>query len=212
VRRLLKLRGPILSVVIAISIGFIVLLSYFFDIPVLQSLRFVFMEWAVILAAVALLIGLINLLSVHLNKVGEGGVTRVYSAVLGLALIGTFLLTLVLGLDNAWPQFIFTYIQVPIEASLMAALAISLAYACARLLQRRTNLLSIIFVITALIVLLGTGTFLGFDIPWISDTLRPWLSQVPAAAGARGILLGVGLGTVATGLRILVGTDRPYGG
>jgi hypothetical protein len=31
-------------------------------------------------------------------------------------------------------------------------------------------------------------------------------------AGARGILLGVALGTVATGLRILIGADRPYGG
>jgi hypothetical protein len=29
-------------------------------------------------------------------------------------------------------------------------------------------------------------------------------------AGARGILLGVALGTVATGLRVLLGIDRPY--
>lgn len=207
-----RLKGSIISVVIVIAIGFIVLIGYFFDIPTLQNLRFVFMEWAVILAAVVLLVGLVNLISVHLNKVSEGGITRLYSSVLILALAGTFLITIVLGLDNTWPQFIFNYIQVPIESSLMAALAISLAYACARLLRRRTNLLSIIFVITALVILLGTGTFLGLEIPWISDVFRPWLSQVPAAAGARGILLGIGLGTVATGLRLLVGVDRPYGG
>jgi len=42
--------------------------------------------------------------------------------------------------------------------------------------------------------------------------VRSWLAQVPAIAGARGLLLGVALGTVATGIRILIGVDRPYGG
>jgi hypothetical protein len=30
--------------------------------------------------------------------------------------------------------------------------------------------------------------------------------------GARGILIGVSLGILTTGLRVLFGTDRPYGG
>jgi hypothetical protein len=42
--------------------------------------------------------------------------------------------------------------------------------------------------------------------------IRPFIAQVLAAAGARGILLGVALGTLTTGLRILFGVDRPYGG
>jgi hypothetical protein len=42
--------------------------------------------------------------------------------------------------------------------------------------------------------------------------LRTWIVQVPSVGGARGILLGVALGTIATGLRILMGSDRPYGG
>jgi len=33
-----------------------------------------------------------------------------------------------------------------------------------------------------------------------------------AIAGMRGLLLGVGLGTLAAGLRVLSGVDRPYGG
>jgi hypothetical protein len=28
----------------------------------------------------------------------------------------------------------------------------------------------------------------------------------------RGLLIGVALGTITTGLRILIGADRPYGG
>jgi hypothetical protein len=40
--------------------------------------------------------------------------------------------------------------------------------------------------------------------------LRNWLVNTWAVAGARGILLGVALGAIATGLRILLGSDRPY--
>jgi hypothetical protein len=100
-----------------------------------------------------------------------------------------------------------------VEASLMALLAVTLTYASIRLLRRRLNLLSVIFLITALLVLLGTAPLplLG-NLPFVSDWLRPFLTQVMAASGARGILLGVALGTLTTGLRILLGSDRPYGG
>ena len=95
----------------------------------------------------------------------------------------------------------------------MALLAVTLTYASIRLLRRRLNLLSIIFLITVLLVLIGTASlpFLG-EVPGLSGIVRPIITQVFAAAGARGILIGVALGTLATGLRILFGTDRPYGG
>jgi len=44
------------------------------------------------------------------------------------------------------------------------------------------------------------------------QSLPSLLAGIPAVAGARGILFGVALGTVATGLRVLMGADRPYGG
>ncbi len=95
----------------------------------------------------------------------------------------------------------------------MALLAVTLTYAAIRLLRRRLNLLSVIFLITALLTLFGTVSlpFLG-EVPGLSGLVRPIVSQVFAAAGARGILIGVALGTLATGLRVLFGADRPYGG
>jgi hypothetical protein len=109
---------------------------------------------------------------------------------------------------------IFNYVQLPIEASLMAILVVTLTYAAIRLLRRRPNLLSIVFLLSALFILFFTVSvpFLGEVIPGLSAIFRPVLSQVLAAAGARGILLGVALGILATGLRVLFGADRPYGG
>jgi len=70
----------------------------------------------------------------------------------------------------------------------------------------------VIFILTAFLILLGTAPLYGFgDIPLLNG-LRRWIAQVPAMAGARGILIGVALGTIATGLRVLIGADRPYGG
>jgi hypothetical protein len=33
-----------------------------------------------------------------------------------------------------------------------------------------------------------------------------------SGGGARGLLIGIALGTLLTGLRVLFGVDRPYGG
>ena len=81
------------------------------------------------------------------------------------------------------------------------------------LLRRRLNLLSVLFLVTAVLIFFGTISlpFVG-EIPGLSSLVRPVIDEVFATAGARGILLGVALGTLVMGLRILFGIDRPYGG
>jgi hypothetical protein len=46
----------------------------------------------------------------------------------------------------------------------------------------------------------------------LGNMLYPWIAEVWALGGARGILIGVALGTLMTGLRVLFAIDRPYGG
>jgi hypothetical protein len=204
------MRAPF-SAVIAISLGIIVLLGYFVPIGPLISLRIVLLDWAVILAGVALLVGVVNLFYVHWKKTSDGNMDSLYSAVTVFALLVTIVLVGWFGPTHAFSLWIFDYIQVPVESSLMAVLAITLAYASARLLRRRIDLLSVVFLATTLVILLATAPIFGIELPGLGD-LRDWIAQVPATAGARGILLGVALGIIATGLRVLMGADRPYGG
>ena len=200
-----------LSVAIVISVGLIVLAGYFLEIPMLNTLQVVFLRWAALLGAVALIVGVFNLFNVHLRKINTGQKGSTYSLILILALVATVLIVGLLGPTSYWSMWIFNYIQVPIESSLMAVLAVVMAFAGARLLGRRFNSFSIIFIMTALIVLAGSISLSFVDFPILAE-LRAWIERVPTTAGARGILLGVALGTVATGFRLLMGADRPYGG
>jgi nitrate reductase gamma subunit len=205
------MRAP-LATAIAIACGLIVLMGYFVPLPVLQGIRAVLLDWAVTVAGVATLIGIINLVITHWRRVRAPHDRDLYSALLILSFLLTIATGLVLTPSDAQFQHVVTSIQVPVEASLMAVLAISLAYASLRLLQKRKGLVAVVFVISALLFLLVTSGFLasGSDNPIIKSILAA-ISQLPVA-GARGILLGIALGTLATGLRILMGADRPYSG
>lgn len=219
----LKFKSPI-SVAIAMGFGLVVLLGYFFgtnsagESTMLGVIRDVFLKGAIVLSAVALLVGITNLLSVHMEKIKQGkGVG--YSSILLIAMTGTIAIGVfdiarmyIGGEPNfQWIQWIFENIQLPIETSLMAILAISLTYAAARLFGRRMTMFSAIFVGALILILLGTIPQFAVNIPLLGE-LRTWIVQVPAVGGARGILLGVALGTIATGIRILMGSDRPYRG
>ncbi len=208
-----RFRFP-LSAPVAIAVGLVVLLGYFIQHPTLIGLRVVLLRWALILAAIALLVGVINLLSVHWHKVTHRQPGGVYSIVLIISLLGTLAVAAVFGPTHTWSVWLFNYVQVPVESSLLAILAVVLAYAGARVLGRRINAYKVIFVITVLLALISAAAIPGLDLPVFNEfrSLIAGVIAIPTLAGTRGILLGVALGTVATGLRLLMGAERPYGG
>jgi hypothetical protein len=204
------------AAVAAVS-GLFVLLGYFIPIdlvPVAFQLRLLIMQWAVLLAAVGLFVGLANLFSVHWTKVGEQSEGWPYSAILLIFFLITLMVGLVFGPDSETVRLLFNYVQLPVEATLSGLLAISLALAGFRIVGYRRDFISVVFVGTAFLVLIGSGPGLiatdgpGFE---FFAGLRNWIAQVAAAGGARGILIGVALGSIVTGLRVLLAIDRPYG-
>ena len=205
------MRAPV-ATAIAIAVGLIVLMGYFIPLPILQQIRTTLLDWAVTVAGVAALIGIINLIITHWRRVTAPRNRDLYSAILIISFLLTIAAGVALGPSNAQFQHVITSIQVPLEASLMAVLAISLAYASLRLFQKRKGLVAIVFVISALLFLLVTSGFLasGSDNQILAGVLTA-INQLPVA-GARGILLGIALGGLATGLRILMGADRPFSG
>lgn len=201
------------SIAIAIALGWIVLLGYT-NLPILLAIRQVLVQWAVILAGFAVLAGCLSLWSVHFTKLLRKRKGSIYSLLVVLSLPATAILGLVFRPDDPKMVLLFQSVQFPVEASLMALLTVSLVYASIRMLRRRLDLLSVVFLITSLLALLGMVTLpLIGDVPILGDWPgRLFIAHLLAGAGARGILIGVALGTLLTGLRVLVGADRPYGG
>ncbi len=210
-----------LSWIIALLTGALVLAGLFLRkwVPVLGDVQTMVLQWAVLLASLALLVGVINLLAVHWRKVRAGKSSSVYSGVLIVSLIATIGITAWSGPTGSASLWIMNHIQIPIEASLVALLVVVLAYSAARMFRYRVNLMTALFLAVVVIILLGTAPLYGTakisalgNISLFFNQVANWINQSLATAGVRGILLGVALGTIAAGLRILLGADRPYGG
>ncbi|MGE5251187.1 MAG: hypothetical protein ACM3QS_13360 [Bacteroidota bacterium] len=200
----------IAAAAIAIATGLLVLAGYF--IPALAGIQTLLLNWAALLAGVAALMGVFNLLAVHGEKVRMRSQGSVYSALLILSLFTTFIFALFLKPSHPAMRVLVSGVIVPVESALMAIISVSLLYAGMVLLRQRASLMSVIFLVSAVLILAGSLSLPFGQIPVLGDTLRPWLTQVLALGGARGILIGVALGSLTAGIRVLLAMDRPYGG
>lgn len=203
----------VVTAVIAIAAGVLILAGYFLQdvFPAIVSVQTLLLNWAILITGMAALAGIFNLIYVHTDKIRLREKGSIYSAILVIGLVATLLFGMILQTDHEAMKIILNGIIMPAEASLLGILTISLLYAAIRLLRRRANVMSIFFLITAAFLLLGSATFPFVNIP-ILGTVARWVTQVWALGGARGILIGVALGSLTTGLRVLFGADRPYGG
>jgi hypothetical protein len=202
----------VLTAVLAIASGVIVLMGYFIpEIVFLDQLRLLLIDWATILGGMAVLVGVANLVFVQMEKLRTKQKGGMYGVLLVFALLITFGLGFVFGIDHTFISIAMDAIIFPVEASLLAILAVTLVYASVRLIRRRTDMMTVIFLVTAVLVLLAVMPTPFGPIPVISPLILQ-ISGMISGGGARGLLIGVALGTLLTGLRILFGIDRPYGG
>jgi hypothetical protein len=204
-----SMKNPVTTAV-AMGVGLVVLAGYFVPIALLQNVRGLLLEWGIILTGAATLIGILNLMGVHWRKINAPQGRNYYSIVVILAFIFTLAIGLFFGVNHPNFQNIVNAVQIPVETSLLAIIPVVLIYALIRFWQRRKSGMAAIFILSVLFFLIvssGISSF-GMQIPVVKDVIL--LIQRLPVAGGRGILIGVALGSLVTGLRILMGIDRPY--
>jgi len=156
------------------------------------------------------LVGILNLVFVQMERIRSRQKNGMYGGLLVVSLIVTFGLGLLFGPENQFMRVAVDAVIVPVEASLMAILAVTLVYASIRLLRRRADVMTVIFLLVAVIFLIAVmPTPLG---PIPGDWIIIQFAGLFSHGGARGLLIGIALGTLLTTLRVLFGIDRPYGG
>lgn len=197
----------LLPALVALAAGLIVLLDFFLENPLLEAAGGFLLEGAMIIGAFALILGLLNLLLVHERRIRRRERGWTASAIILPAALASLLLGLL-----AWQQPAFTWfyrhLLFPLEAGVGALLAFALVGAAVRVWRLGTWQGAALLVV-GLIVLLGS---LSLDSPYFASlsALQDWIITVPALAAVRALLLGIALGIVATGLRVLLWVDRPY--
>ena len=208
----------IISTVTVMSLGLVTLIGLVSpsDSPAATIATFL-IRVASVVAAVAVLIGIINLVMVHLGRFVRSEHGWPYSIVTLFAALAVGVVRILDEID-IWPDDMegeklsgrmFETVQVSLESALAALVLFFLVYAAYRLLRDRITPWNVLFVAVVIVVLLGWMPLENADA--LAD-VYDWLLRVPVSAGARGILIGIGLGTVTVGVRVLMGQDRSFRG
>jgi hypothetical protein len=189
-------------------------LAYIFGVLALVGLLFIpglaktLTGWVGFLAAVAILIGILNLLSVHFRRLLQGNIYSIVLVISLLAMIGLGVTDYIEVTDDA-VSIAFEYVQAPLEAALASMLAFFLLFAGVRVLRRRRSWWGLLFIGSVIIFLLGRTPLPG-KIGEVVANFSDVLTGVFVTAGMRGILIGVAIGAIAVSIRVLMGIDRPY--
>lgn len=201
----------ILPTAIAIAISLLLLLDFFVEGSYLiGGTAVLILRWVSIVTVFAMILGLVNILRLHVGRAARVEKGWPYSLALvisALVVIGIGVVPGSGGVSNPIISWIFAYVYLPINATIFSLLAFFAATAAYRALRTR-SVDTTIMLVTGVIVLLGQIP-LGAFIPGLTN-LTGWILDVPTMAAIRGILLGVALGTITSGLRVILGYDRQY--
>lgn len=176
----------------------------FVHIPLLRGLATTLYTWGLLLAAFALLLGLLNVLWVHLRQivVGSGGWPQ------SLVLITALLVTLIVGLSNASGvnspliEWIFDSVIAPGQATLLALTAFFMLPAAYRYLRiGRTG--GLWMLAGVLLVMVAQMPAAHARLPAALPALTGWVLDVPGMAALRGALLGSAFALILVALRAL---------
>lgn len=189
--------------------GVIMIAAFFFTARPLATAEKEMQNWGVIIAAFALGIASVNLIQVHVNNMVRGKPEeRLYSGVLILSLIGTTVLGLAKGLSSKEFQFWFNAVVTPGGGTVWALGAFYIASAAFRAFRMK-NIDSTLLLVAAVVVMLG-GVPIGEAIWPGFPSAGKWITDIPNMAATRGMMIGAGLGAIASGLRGLLGIERSY--
>lgn len=198
--------GTILATAIAIGFGLLTLWGLLSNTgQPIANITQIILQLTVIAVAVTILFGILNLFVVHLRRI----VRRQRGWFYSFALIVSAAAVLVLWIIGAQStnQMLLENVEVSVESALAGLLVFALVYGAYRMMRRRVTWSGVLFTLVLLIILIG-----ALPLPQVAflTDVRTWLLAVPVSAGARGILLGIALATVVTGVRVLIGQDRSY--
>ncbi len=197
---------PRLPAVVAAVSGLAMLAAFFFQ-PVTSPYLGLVLNWAIIVSSMALLVAMASLAVTHIRFIIDGRKGFLYSIVLLMAFFSTLIIGWYRGLED--PQYLewLRMILVPVETALMGLIALVLMSAAVKIFRvRGWSILTVSFALSALFFLFLNLGFLRHDANSTLTAVISTLQRLPLV-GARGLLIGVGVGALLMALRVLFGQE-----
>lgn len=199
-------QGPLL---VTFAVGTALIALFFIPHHDAQLVNGEILEWATIVYAFALILGSISLWNTHARKIRQRLSGWPYSLVTLGTLVAVTGLGVWKGVEEGTPvSAIYNSVNAPLASTMFALLAFFIASAAFRAFRAR-NVEATLLLATALVMMIGRvsiGEFLWSGFPGLTE----WLLDVPNLAAKRAVAIGVGLGAVSTGLKIILGIERGY--
>ena len=199
-----------IPVLVAAAAALFILAALILGEPLAGWLEIV-LNWAVIVASAALLVAIATLILTHLRNIVRGKRGFIFSIILISTFLVSFIGALVFGVDNSAYLRWVAAIQLPLETSLLGLAALVMTAAALQIFRSRGwSLLTLTFGISALVFLvISLGLLQALNIPVLTTVIN-YLQRLPMI-GARGLLIGIGIGALLMGLRVMLGLERPWG-
>ncbi|MGI6163250.1 MAG: hypothetical protein ACOYEQ_04890 [Bacillota bacterium] len=196
-----------IPVLVAGLVGFLMVFEYFFKSDTLNAWGIEAQNWGVIIAAFALGLAAVGLVKTHTGRIIERR-GEWYNSVLLLIALAVAVISGLISRQSSTFKFIFENMITPLGAAFYSMIAFYLLSAAYRAFRARSFEATALLV-AGCIVMLGRAP-IG-EVIWSQfPALANWIMQCPNVAGSRGVLIGAAVGTVGSGLRIILGIDRGY--
>ncbi len=201
----MKREGPIL---VAFLCGAIVLAGYFVNQKSVSDLASQIVRWRIVIAAFALALGGVNMLSLHGKKVAQKKSNWPYSLIFIVSFFAYFVLGVTKSPTSAQYTYIWRNTYQPAASTMYSFTLFYMTSACWRAFRIRNWQAGVMLAVGVIVLLgqVGLGAAISPAIPKISD----WIVANPNAAAIRAITIGGSLGMVMMSIRVILGLERTY--
>ncbi|HEX7076961.1 MAG TPA: hypothetical protein VF363_00930 [Candidatus Eisenbacteria bacterium] len=201
-------------IIITLVTGVFCLIGFFVPHPAVRTFYDSIQQWVIVIVGATYVLGVANVLRVNVQQVSQRTHDWPFKVVLLVGLFATMIVGFAEGThyldDSSKFSWIYRTVYTSMAATMFALLAFFIASAAFRAFRIR-SFEALLLAIAAFVLMIGRvpiGNAIHPAIPAAAD----WLMEIPQNAAKRGILIGAALGVMATGIRIILGIEKTYGG
>jgi hypothetical protein len=196
------------ALIVCFIFGLIMFIQYFSPHPVARAVNQAVLEYWQIIFAFTLLVGIVGVFKNNLMQMRRGK-EKPYRLVTLAGIVAMPVLALVWGIKADTPfMWTFENVQAPMQSTVFALLAFFVASASYRGFRAR-SVAAAILLLSAVVILLSRSAVGGAVLPQLYD-VADWVRNYPSMSARRAILIGIGLGSLTTSLRVILGIERTW--